>query len=126
MPGREKPLTVYVRHCAAVLLTMGLKGEHSPMRGVRGLLLVFALAGATLPVHSDVLLMEGIANEPPNSAEGLPRPARGISMERVLEQYGEPMDRIPAVGMPPISRWVYDGYTVYFEDQHTITSVISR
>ena len=96
------------------------------MRGVRGLLLAFVLAGATLPVHSDVLLMEGIAKEPANSAEGLPRPARGTSMERVLERYGEPRDRMPAVGMPPISRWMYDGYTVYFEDQHTITSVIRR
>ncbi len=112
---------------AAVLLTMGMKGEHSPMRGVRGLLLVSVLGGATLPVHSDVLLLEqGIAQEPPNSSDGVPRPTRGASMEQVLERFGEPQDRIPAVGMPPIRRWVYDGYTVYFEDQQTITSVIRR
>ncbi len=109
-----------------VLLTKGMKGEHPPMRAIRGLLLVSVLAGATLPVHSDVLLLEGIAKEPPNSVEGLPRPARGTSMERVLERYGEPKDRIPAVGTPPISRWVYDGFTVYFEHQHTITSVVRR
>ena len=84
------------------------------------------LAGATLPAHSDVLLMEGIDNEPPNSTDGLPRPTRGTSMARVLELYGEPKDRIPGVGIPPISRWVYDSYTVYFEDELTITSVISR
>lgn len=96
------------------------------MRGIRGLLLVSMLAGATLPAHSDVLLVEGIANEPPNSAEGMPRPARGMSMDRVMERYGEPVERVPAVGIPPISRWVYDGYTVYFEDQHTITSVMRR
>ncbi len=96
------------------------------MRGIRGLLLVSVLTGATLPAHSDVLLVEGIANEPPNSDTGLPRPARGMSMERVAEQYGEPTERIPAVGIPPISRWVYAGYTVYFEDQITITSVVHR
>ncbi len=96
------------------------------MRGIRGLLLVFALIGATLPAHSDVLLMEGIAAEPPNSVQGLPRPARGMSMERVVEQYGEPTERIPAVGIPPISRWVYAGYTVYFEDQFAIASVVHR
>ncbi len=97
------------------------------MKGVTGLVLALVLAGAAIPVHSDVLLLEqGIAQEPPNSGEGLPRPTRGASMDQVLERFGEPRDRIPAVGIPPISRWVYDGYTVYFEDQHTITSVISR
>lgn len=97
------------------------------MRAFRGLLLVPMLAGATIPVHSDVLLLEqGIALEPPNSSEGLPRPGRGTSMDQVLERFGEPIDRIPAVGMPPISRWVYDSYTVYFEDQQAIATVISR
>lgn len=96
------------------------------MRGFRELLLVSVLAGATLPAQPDVLLLEGIASEPPNSAEGLSRPVRGMSMERVLERYGEPQERVPAVGIPAISRWVYDGYTVYFEDRHTITSVIHR
>ena len=96
------------------------------MRGIRGLLLVSALACTALPAHSEVLLVEGIANEPPNNSEGLPRPARGMSMDRVAERYGEPAERVPAVGVPPISRWVYDGYTVYFEDQHTITSVVHR
>ncbi|MDJ0862137.1 MAG: hypothetical protein QNJ82_07870 [Gammaproteobacteria bacterium] len=96
------------------------------MRGIRGLFLVPLLAAAMLPAHADVLLMEGIATEPPNSATGLPRPARGMSKDRVVELFGEPAERIPAVGYPPISRWIYDGYTVYFEDQHTITAVITR
>ena len=96
------------------------------MRGLRGLLLVTVLASAAFHAHADVLLVEGIANEPPNNAEGLPRPVRGMSMERVAERYGEPVQRIPAVGIPPISRWVYDGYTVYFEDQFALTSVIHR
>ena len=105
---------------------MGVKETGPLMRGFRGLLLVSVLAGAAVPAHSDILLMEGISNEPPNNAEGLPRPARGMSMERVVRLYGEPTERVPAVGVPPISRWVYDGYTVYFEDQYTITSVIHR
>ncbi len=94
------------------------------MKVFRGLLLALALAGAGLPVHSEVLLMEAISSEPPNTTEGLPRPTRGMSMEQVLERYGEPMQRLDAVGLPPISRWIYNGYTVYFEDQYTISTVV--
>jgi len=95
------------------------------MKGV-SLLLLTTLASFTPYVHADRLLMEGLSDEPPNSAEGLVRPARGMSMDRVIERFGEPTEKIPAVGDPPITRWVYDGYTVYFEDQHTITSVVHR
>ena len=95
------------------------------MKGV-SLLLLTALASFTPHVAADRLLMEGLNQEPPNSAEGLPRPARGMSMDIVVERFGQPTERLPAVGDPPITRWVYDGYTVYFEDQHTITSVVHR
>ena len=96
------------------------------MNRLIGFVLATALAGAGLPAHSDTLLLEAIANEPPNSAEGLPRPSRGMSMHQVLEYYGEPIQRYDAVGLPPITRWVYDGYTVYFEDQYTISTVLHR
>lgn len=95
------------------------------MKGV-SLLLLTALASFTPYVHADRLLMEGLGQEPPNNTEGLPRPARGMSMDTVIERFGQPTQRLPAVGDPPITRWVYDGYTVYFEDQHTITSVVQR
>ena len=97
-----------------------------PMKASRGLLLAWALASAALPAHAEVLLMDAIASEPPNTTEGLPRPTRGMSMEQVLEQYGEPMQRLDAVGLPPIGRWIYKGYTVYFEDQYTISTVVHR
>ena len=90
------------------------------------LLLLTALVSFAPCLHADKLLMEGLGDEPPNSAEGLPRPARGMSMEGVVERFGEPTEKLPAVGDPPITRWVYDGYTVYFEDRHTITSVVHR
>lgn len=74
--------------------------------------------------HGDVLLMNKIQNAPANSAEGVLRPVGGMRMERVLEKFGEPKSRIPAVGEPPITRWVYDEFTVYFENRHTITAVL--
>jgi hypothetical protein len=53
-------------------------------------------------------------------------PQRGLHMDKVTQVYGQPMQLRAAVGDPPITRWVYDGYTVYFEHKHVIHSVISR
>lgn len=47
-------------------------------------------------------------------------PRRGMKQDRVQQQLGRPIEIIPAVGKPPISRWVYDDRIVYFE----YTSVI--
>ena len=51
------------------------------------------------------------------------RPARGMSMERVEATFGTPSSRVPAIGEPPISRWEYPGFTVYFEHQFVIHTV---
>jgi hypothetical protein len=32
---------------------------------------------------------------------------------------------IPAVGRPPISRWEYPGFIVYFEHEHVIHAVVA-
>ena len=105
---------------------LGCMETRPEMKVFSSLLLAWALAGTGLPVHSEVLLLEAISSEPPNTTQGLPRPTRGMSMEQVLAQYGEPMQRLDAVGLPPISRWVYSGYTVYFEDKYTLSTVVHR
>lgn len=74
-------------------------------------------APAALP---DVLLLDGIQAERATADE---RPARGTSMERVEEQFGPPANRIPAVGDPPIARWEYPNFVVYFEYQYVIHAV---
>ncbi len=50
-------------------------------------------------------------------------PARGMSKAEVRAQFGEPTRARPAVGQPPISRWDYDGFSVYFENDTTLHSV---
>ena len=50
-------------------------------------------------------------------------PQRGLSIERVLEQFGEPERRIPAVGQPPITEWDYGDFRVYFEYRSVLHSV---
>ena len=53
-------------------------------------------------------------------------PTRGMSMEQVSSKFGAPAAKIAAVGTPPISRWEYPGFIVYFEADHVIHSVVSE
>ena len=50
-------------------------------------------------------------------------PQRGEVAESVLARLGEPTKKHPPVGNPPISRWVYEDFTVYFEDTYVIHTV---
>lgn len=51
---------------------------------------------------------------------------RGLSMAQVAKKFGQPSKKLPpepAHGtkyQPPITRWVYPGFTVYFEYDHAI------
>ncbi len=50
-------------------------------------------------------------------------PHQGMSMDTVRATFGNPVRDMGAVGDPPITRWVYDGYTVYFEKRLVIHTV---
>jgi hypothetical protein len=52
-------------------------------------------------------------------------PQRGMSMANVIRQYGEPVKKSEPIGNPPITQWFYDQYTVYFEHQHVVQSVVN-
>ncbi len=51
------------------------------------------------------------------------RPSRGMSMAAVESRFGQPASRHNAVGEPPITRWDYPGFAVYFEHQLVIHAV---
>lgn len=53
-------------------------------------------------------------------------PVRGMVMDQVELRFGVPDAKLPAVGEPPISRWVYRDFTVYFEDRYVIHSVVHQ
>ncbi len=53
----------------------------------------------------------------------LSTPTLGQSEEAITTQFGEPLRRITAIGEPPISHWVYEEFTVYFEGDRVIHSV---
>jgi len=50
-------------------------------------------------------------------------PTKGMSKERVKSLFGEPLEDIPAKGQPPISRWKYQEFTVYFDSNTVIHCV---
>jgi len=92
------------------------------MDSIRSLVLVVSLAllGGS-PVLADVLLMEGI-----QSAPAINTPHNGITMAQVRQQYGNPVTEHPAVGEPPITRWDYADYSVFFEHDLVLHSVVHR
>lgn len=56
-------------------------------------------------------------------------PHRGMTMAQVEKRFGAPMEKLPTRGgdaprHPPINRWRYHGYTVYFERNRVIHSVL--
>ncbi len=59
-------------------------------------------------------------------AFALDMPQRGMSKEKVLREFGNPMRKIPAIGQPPISRWVYSDYIVYFQNSYVINTVLTH
>ena len=94
------------------------------MKGL-GLALML-VAATTTSAYADVLLLEAIEAAPPNSSSGVMRPSNGTSMTQVKGKYGEPEAVKGAVGEPPITRWVYPDYTVYFEHQNVLEVVVHR
>lgn len=73
------------------------------------------------PVSADVLLIESI-----QSAPAIATPRNGQTMSQVRQQFGEPAQELAAVGEPPISRWEYTGFSVFFENDLVLHSVIQH
>ena len=79
------------------------------------MLLVLALAPAMASGQPSDATVAG--------AESVEMPHNGMTMNAVRERYGAPDNERAPVGWPPIARWEYPGYTVYFEGNLVITSV---
>ena len=88
---------------------------------MRSGIIIAALAFALITplVSAETLTIPGHSE----SDQMLVMPNRGISMESVLSEFGEPDERYGPIGDPAISEWVYGNFRVYFEHQtvlHTI------
>jgi hypothetical protein len=93
----------YRNHLIAAALGLGMAG-------------FYACADAeTIAVENGIAIKE----------TGVNTPTRGMSMEQVSSKFGSPTSKVPAVGTPPISRWEYPGFVVYFEADHVIHAVVA-
>jgi len=54
------------------------------------------------------------------------KPTRGMSQASVESSFGAPQSSRQAVGDPPITRWEYPGFVVFFEFDKVIHSVSKR
>ena len=79
------------------------------------------LAALAAPLSPAVLAEELNMTSPPTQSAN--RPSRGMTMDKVEAVYGRPSQRSSAVGEPPITRWDYPGFVVYFEHQYVIHAV---
>ena len=86
-------------------------------------LIICAGLAMTAAVRADVLLLDGIQQEAATQAQ---RPERGLTMAQVESEFGAPTEKLAAVGEPPITRWEYPGFIVYFEHQYVIHAVPRR
>ncbi|MES2818451.1 MAG: phosphodiesterase [Pseudomonadota bacterium] len=77
------------------------------------LLMPLACAAETLEIP--------IGQQGAGQQQGLP--VRGNTQGSVLERFGLPDEEHPAVGQPPISRWDYREFSVYFESGRVVDSV---
>lgn len=75
------------------------------------------------PVHAESLRVKVQKEQRMNL------PTRGMTMAQVKSRYGAPIKELPTRGgsskfQPPIHRWEYAKYIVYFEYSHVIHSVL--
>jgi len=82
--------------------------------------LALLLALAATPLVAETLVVDAQVQLRPVTRE---LPKRGASMGAVESQFGAPRARHAAVGPAPITRWDYDGFSVYFENSRVIHAV---
>lgn len=90
-------------------------------------LLAAALTALALSAHADERDVRPGEIDPAAVIQPVPgMPARGTTMARVRANLGNPGREVGPVGEPPISRWVYAEFTVYFEHDRVLHSVKHR
>jgi hypothetical protein len=85
------------------------------------LILVLSLLAIPGVLPADVLLIEQV-----RQAEGMAVPQNGQSKAEVEAAFGAPETTVGPVGDPPITRWTYQRWTVYFEFDHVLFTVLNK
>jgi hypothetical protein len=86
-------------------------------------MVVLALTLVGVAGNTTTLLLDGIDSDAQTASD---RPKSGMTMDSVEKAYGMPAERHEAVGQPPITRWDYPTFSVYFEHDRVIHAVAKR
>ena len=79
------------------------------------------LLTAATTCAADTLLIERVEQSRTSAL-----PLKGSTMTAVEGSFGAPTTKHDAVGSPPITRWTYPAFTVYFEHNHVINAVVNK
>jgi len=82
-------------------------------------LLAFMLTLAFQVATADVLIIDEV-----RQAGRMELPKNGQNKAEIEAKFGTPVEKQAAVGDPPISNWKYDKYSVYFEYDLVLFSVL--
>ncbi|MDH5456355.1 MAG: hypothetical protein OEY37_09800 [Gammaproteobacteria bacterium] len=88
------------------------------MRTIALIALLFAAMGTA---SAETLKMDGAS-----AMSGDGRPTRGMTQASVQSKYGSPASIKAPVGEPPITRWEYTDFVVFFEHDKVIHAVLKR
>ncbi len=91
------------------------------MANWRKISLVALLFAAWGTASADTLEMSGAS-----AAMNDGRPTRGMTQAGVESKYGSPSSVKAPVGEPPITRWEYTDFVVFFEHDKVIHAVLKR
>ena len=83
------------------------------------IVLAFMLTLMFQVVSADVLLIDEV-----RQAGRMQLPQNGQNKAAVESKFGAPLERHSAVGDPPISNWAYPTYSVYFEYDLVLFTVL--
>jgi hypothetical protein len=91
------------------------------MAKLRAMTLIALLSAAWSTAGADTLNMAGAKAGSDGS-----RPTRGMTQASVQSKFGSPSAVKAPVGDPPITRWEYSNFIVYFEHDKVIHAVLKR
>jgi len=110
----DKEFAALSRGCRGrCYIRSGNDAEVADMRKTAFLAIGLALGLAPLAFTVQAQNLEMPAGAAASTQVAMPQ--RGISMADVERSFGTPQRKVEAVGQPPISRWVYPNFVVYFE-----------
>ena len=86
-------------------------------------LVLVVFAGFIQPsaLSADVLLIEEV-----RQSDRMEVPDNGVTKADVRAQFGAAVNTYPAIGDPPITRWEYDRWSVYFEYDVVLFTVLHK